>query len=232
MTTNTFRCCDLIPEKILRKPPALLAFSILIISCGGGSGGGTQGGSGSGAGGGGTRAGTPVTVSATTTTVAIPVGSTNCTSSTYGNKGDLPATNVPVFEGTTEVTTLTLRYDASYYFGEPTQGAVVSWAGTGSLANVQWLAEVQDTQGRQYVTTGGKRIFASFDVGVIKGPGAGFGTNTTGSPNWSQTFVTYDSLAGSAYGVTDVEAKNVYKNCFKFAQVRLVKLNGKAAQKP
>jgi hypothetical protein len=32
--------------------------------------------------------------------------------------------------------------------------------------------------------------------------------------------------------VTEVEAKNIYKACFKLAQVRLLKLNGTTALKP
>ncbi len=212
---------------------AVLMSVSLLVGCGaepgsgagGGSGGGTGGGSG---GAGGTQVGTPVTVSPTTATTPISTV-VKCSGATLGSAADVTAMNVPVFESTTKVTALTLRYDMGTYFGEPTRKAVISWQGTGSISNLLWLAEVVDSQGKQYVTASGARVFASYQVGSIKGPGAGFGTDSTGSPSWSQTFVTYDDSAGTSFGVTDVEAKNIYKGCFKLAQLRVVKLNGKAA---
>jgi hypothetical protein len=181
------------------------------------------------AGGTNTCSGTAVVIRPSTTTTTIPANATSCSGSTYGAKGDLTATTVPVCEGSTRVTSLTLRYDMNAYFGEPTRRAVVAWEGSGALSSVQWLAEVQNAQGRQYVTASGKRVFASYLVGSIKGPGQGFGTDSTGSPSWSQTFVVYDPATGVANGVSDTEAKNIYKACFKLANVGLVKLNGKPA---
>jgi hypothetical protein len=197
----------------------------------GGSGGGSVGGGGGGGATGGT--GTPVRVQPTTQTTAIPANSMNCSGNTYGSKGDLPAINTPVSIAGTSVTMLTLRYDMNFYFGEPTRKAVVSWNGTGSLSNVLWLAEVHDKQGRQYVTSSGQRVFASYLVGTIRGPGAGFGSDTTGSPSWSQAFVTWDDAAtATAFGVPETAAKSIYKNCFTLANVRLVKLNTKHATSP
>lgn len=220
----------------------LLTACVLSISCGTDSTGGTGGGSANGGGaangggsasGGGSAQGTPVTVTATTTTVAIPSGGTAaCSGSTLGAKADLNAINTPVFQGSTNVQSLTLRYEMSSYFGEPTRKAVISWTGSGAMSSLQWLAEVQDMQGRQYLATGGQRVFASYNVGSIKGPGEGFGTDSTGSPSWSQTFVTFDNAAGVANGISDTDAKNIYRACFKLANVRVVKLNGQAALQP
>lgn len=178
--------------------------------------------------------GTPVTINATTQTTSIPVNSMNCSGNTLGSKGDLPAINLPVFVGATQVTAFTLRYDMGTFFGEPTRAAVCSWDGTGSLgAGVQWVAEVHDQQGRQYVNAAGKRVFASYLLGTIKGPGQGFGTDTTGSPSWAQTFVTWDAATTSTkYEVTTDEAKNIYRACFTLANVRLVRLNGDVALTP
>jgi hypothetical protein len=177
--------------------------------------------------------GTPVTVTATTPTTTIPTVA-KCSGDTYGSKGDLTAINTPVFVGSDLVSSLILRYDMGYYFGEPTRRAVISWEGKGSLSSIQWLAEVQDpASGKQYVSSTGKRVWASYNVGSIKDPGAGFGTDSTGSPNWSETFVTYEDATGVVFNsVSDVDAKSIYKACFKLASVRLLKLNGKPALKP
>jgi hypothetical protein len=196
----------------------------------GGSGGGTGGSSGTG---GGAAGGTPVRVQPTTSTTAIPSGSTACSGSTLGTKGDRVAINTPVSVTGTAVSSLTLRYDLGVYFGEPTRKAVVAWNGTGALSSLLWLAEVHSPQGRQYVTASGQRVFASFTVGAIPAAGGTFGTDSTGSPSWSQTFVTWDDGAGAtAYGVTDTAAKDIYKACFSLENVRLVKLNGQPARSP
>jgi len=164
---------------------------------GGGSGGSGGGGGGSSGTGGGAAAGTPVRVQPTTSTTAIPSASTACSGSTLGSKGDRVAVNTPVSVTGTAVSSLTLRCDLGVYFGEPTRKAVVAWNGTGALSSLLWLAEVHSPQGRQYVTASGQRVFASFTVGA----------DSTGSPSWSQTFVTWDDGAGAtAYGVTDVAA--------------------------
>jgi hypothetical protein len=189
----------------------------------------TDSGAARDAGGVGSCSGTAVVIRPSTQTTTIPANATSCSGATYGSKGDLVATTVPVCEGSTRVTALTLRYDMNAYFGEPTRKAVVAWEGSGGLSGVQWLAEVQSSQGRQYVTASGKRVFASYLVGSIKGPGQGFGTDSTGSPSWSQTFVVYDPATGVADGVPEAEAKNIYKACFKLANLGLVKLNGKPA---
>jgi hypothetical protein len=177
--------------------------------------------------------GTPVTVTVTTPTTPIPAMAMACSGDTYGSKGDLTAINTPVFVATDSVSSLILRYDMGYYFGEPTRRATISWEGMGSLSSVQWLAEVQDKSGKQYVSSTGKRVWASYNLGTIPGPGAGFGTDSTGSPNWSATFVTYDDAMGVVFNsVSDVDAKGIYKACFKLANVRVLQLNGKPALKP
>jgi len=242
----------MVPSRALL--PSLALAAILAAACSSDpGGGGSDGGGGGSDGGGGADTGTgpqdsgpgpqdgspgdagggscttPVVVKPTTMTTAIPVSSTNCSGATYGTKGDLDAFTVPVCESATKVTKLTLRYDMGYYIGEPTRKAVISWEGTGAISSVQWLAEVQDMQGRQYVMGNGKRVFASYNVGSIKGPGQGFGIDSTGSPFWNETFVVYDETTGVANGVSDVDAKNIYKACFKLANVAILKLNGKPA---
>jgi hypothetical protein len=177
--------------------------------------------------------GTPVTVTVTTPTTPIPAMAMSCSGDTYGSKGDLTAINTPVFVASDYVSSLILRYDMGYYFGEPTRRATISWEGMGSLSSVQWLAEVQDKSGKQYVSSTGKRVWASYNLGTIPAPGAGFGTDSTGSPNWSATFVTYDDAMGVVFNsVSDVDAKGIYKACFKLANVRVLQLNGKPALKP
>jgi len=156
-----------------------------------------------------------------------------CTGTARGSKGDRVAINTPVSVTGTTVSSLTLRYEMGTYFGEPTRRAVVAWNGSGTLSGLLWLAEVHNPQGRQYVTAGGKRVFASFTVGSIPAAGGTFGTDTTGSPSWSQTFVTWDDGAGATVnGVTDTNAKDIYSACFSLTNVRLVKLNGKQALSP
>lgn len=179
-------------------------------------------------------AGTPtaVVVNATTPTTSIGTES-RCSGKQMGTEGDLPAVNAPVVSGATRVDALTLRYYLNQYFGEPTRRATVAWEGTGSLSSLLWLAEVQSPEGRQYVTADGERVFAAFNVGTIKEAGAGFGTDVSGSPSWSQTFVTYASRDGAVnYGVDAADAKNIYRSCFKLANVRVLKLNGEVAFTP
>lgn len=201
-------------------------------SMGGGSAGGASaGGTGGGAGGG--SLGTPVTITATTATTPIPANSMACSGATLGSKADLEAVNLPLAAAGVSVSTLTLRYEMGSYFGEPTRRAVASWTGSGALSSIGWLAEVQSPSGRQYVNAAGARVFASFQTGSFRGPGAGFGVDTTGSPAWSQTFVTWDPAAGQTVnGVTDIEAKGIYRNCFQLANMRLYRLNGRPALLP
>lgn len=198
---------------------------------GGGSTGGGGGSSTGGGAGGGSSSSVPVTVNPTTSTTAIPT-TQQCSGTTYGDSGDKPAINTPVSITGVSVTALTLRYDMDIYFGEPTRRATISWEGTGSLSSVQWLAEVHDTQGRQYVNSSGQRVFASYNLGTIRGPGQGFGTDTTGSPSWSETFVTYSNTGGVMNGVTEADARNIYRGCFRLANVRVLRLNGEPARTP
>lgn len=198
---------------------------------GAGLGGGVGGGSGSGGGaGGGTSSGTPVTVNPTTSTTSIPPNAMNCTMDPLGDQGELSAVNLPVFVSGTEVTSLRLKYDVDAFLGDPTRIGEIAWDGTGSLSSVQWLAEVQDTSGRQFVTGSGRRVFVSFPGGALTGPGQGFGFDTTASIYWVDAFVTWDATAANVVAnVTEEEAKDIYRACFKLANLRVAGLNDQRA---
>lgn len=173
--------------------------------------------------------GTPVVITSSTSTAQIPT-TVNCTGSTVGSAADLPVVNTPLYSsGGAHVTSMRLKYDMSSFIGEPTRKAVIGWSGSGSLYNVSWLAEVHNKNGAQYVTGSGNRVFASYIVGTVPKPDAGFGWDTTGSPSWSQVFVTYAPSAGTTFGVTANEAKAIYSGCFKLANVKVFKLDDKPA---
>jgi hypothetical protein len=122
---------------------------------------------------------------------------------------------------------MNLRYRMGSLLGEPTRSAVISWQGEGSIYSVGWIAEVLDKNGNQYVTAGGERVYASYDVGVIPPPGKSGGWDVSGSPAWSQTFATYSG--GVSFGVSEAEAKRIYKGCFTLDNARVFAINGKPA---
>lgn len=189
------------------------------------SGGGNSNGDGGNGGG----TGAPVSVNPSTLTTTIPVNSTACSGSTLGDSGDLVAINTPLQVENTTVSDLILRYDMDSFFGEPTRKAVVSWQGTGGLYSLQWLAEVHNPQGQQY-TAGGQRVYASYLTGSIPSAGAGFGFDSTGSPDWAKTFVTLGTDNQVLDNVSATDAKNIYRACFNLANLRVLGFNGKHAQ--
>lgn len=175
--------------------------------------------------------GTPATLSPTTPTTSIPNESI-CSGDEASASGDLDAVNTPLFAGDTHVSRFSARYELSSFFGEPTRAVAFAWEGTGLLGDVTWVAEVQTQDGNfQYVTDAGQRVYASWEGGTIGDPGEGFGFDTTGSPSWDETFVTYD---GSQFQLTvsEDEAKRIYRGCFRLGGLRLLEINGDPALHP
>lgn len=175
--------------------------------------------------------GTPTTLSPTTPTTAIPSVEA-CSGDEAGASGDLEALNTPLFSGDTYVDAFSARYEMSNFFGEPTRAIAFAWEGTGLLGDVTWVAEVQTQDGNyQYVSDAGQRVYASWEGGTIGDPGEGFGFDTTGSPSWDETFVTYDG-SQFQFTVSEDEAKRIYRGCFRLGELRLLEINRDPALHP
>jgi len=141
---------------------------------------------------------------------------------------DNPALNTPFSVGQTTVSSLTFRTEMNTYFGEPTRRGTLKWEGTGGFSSLFWVAEVMNETGTaQYVTASGKRVFATWELGYWPGAGMGFGSDSTGSPGWYETFKTYNSANNNfENGVTEETAKNIFKTCHTLKNFRVLGISG------
>lgn len=185
-------------------------------------------------GGGGGDPGDPADLTSTTPTTSIP-GVENCQGDSLGSGGDLGAVNTPLVQGDIRIDSLTLRYEMDSFLGEPTRLATIAWEGTGGLYDVDWFAEVLTADGgSQYVNAAGQRVYASYRLGTVPDAGDGFGTDATGSPNWSETFVTATGAGEdlAEFNVTEEEAKDIYRACFTLGNVHVLGINDEPALNP
>ena len=174
--------------------------------------------------------GVRASLNSTTPTTAIPVAKL-CETENRGDSGTLTATNTPLYSDDVSINSLFLKYEMDSFIGEPMRKGTVSWQGEGSLYEIFWLAEVLDpSSGNQYVTAGGGRIYASYILGSYPDPGGEFGSDMSGSPNWSETFVIFNPASGEVeFGVSEAEAKAIYDGCFKLDNLTILGINDEPA---
>lgn len=181
-------------------------------------------------------AGGPAALRFDTPTTSIPAESDACSGDTFGDSGELEALNTPLIndDGDVRIDALTLRYDMGSFFGEPTRSGIIAWEGEGGLYDILWAAEVLTADGgAQYTNGRGQRVYASYLLGAFPDAGDGFGFDTTGSPNWTETFMVWDESAGAlAFGVEEGEAKDIYRACFRLGDLYVLGINDEGARAP
>lgn len=143
------------------------------------------------------------------------------------------ALNTPVQQGGTTINSLTFKTYMDTYFGDAIRRGTLKWEGVGSFSQIFWAAEVMDESGtRQYVTASGKRVFTSYLLGTWKGPGQGFGSDMSGSPWWHEVFKVYNPATNKfENGVSEAEAKNIYRTCHTLGNFRILGISGKDVAK-
>ena len=152
--------------------------------------------------------------------------------------GELNVTNICVPElGFIE--TISLKYELDSFFGEPTRQAVFAYEGDFSISDVLWVARVVNNIGSP-VLSGSEEVWVSWSEGTFRDSGEGFGIDSTGSPNWTETFGTWDGISEEGDQSDDDlfeflledDAKNIYRAGFSLDSLTILSINGKLASAP
>ena len=125
------------------------------------------------------------------------------------------------------ISSITLKYKMSKFFGDPTRQAVFAYYADYSIYNAFWVAQVMTTGGDP-VTVNDKLVYVSWLEGSWPKPGGTFGTDSTGSPWWYETFSYYSGGMMRDGYVDETNAKAIYAAGFTLDNLRMVKVNGKA----
>lgn len=127
--------------------------------------------------------------------------------------------------GDLSVDSLTLNYEMGVFFGEPTRSAVFKWEGSGNLFDVKWGAAVVNSDEEQYLIDGNP-VYVSWEEGTFNGPGEGYGSDVSGSPNWDKTFLFFDSdSVAFKDSVTEEMAKEIYNRDFMLKDLFVLEIN-------
>jgi hypothetical protein len=124
------------------------------------------------------------------------------------------------------ISTITLKYKLSKFFGDPTRQAVFAYSADFSISNAFWIAQVMTTSGDP-VMVNGKLVYVSWLEGSWPPPGGTFGTDSTGSPWWYETFSYYSGGMTRDGYVDETNAKAIYAAGFTLDNLQMVKINGK-----
>ncbi|HKP56445.1 MAG TPA: hypothetical protein VJV78_06990, partial [Polyangiales bacterium] len=125
------------------------------------------------------------------------------------------------------ISSITLKYKMSKYFGDPVRQAVFAYYAGFKISNAFWVAQVMTTSG-QPVMVNGKLVYVTWLEGSWPQPGGTFGTDSTGSPWWYETFSYYSGGAMRDGYVDETNAKAIYAAGFTLDRLRMVKINGNA----
>lgn len=125
------------------------------------------------------------------------------------------------------ISSITLKYKLSKFFGDPTRQAVFAYQADFSIYNAFWVAQVMTTSGDP-VMVNDKLVYVSWLEGSWPPPGGTFGTDSTGSPWWYETFSYYSGGMTRDGYVDETNAKAIYAAGFTLDRLRMVRINGKA----
>jgi hypothetical protein len=187
------------------------------MSGAGGAGGsaGAQAGAGgaagsAGAAGGGDKCSSPTSIT------------NNAVARDADGKGQITQTNVCVPQ-LGVISSITLKYMLSRYFGDPARQAVFAYYADFSISDAFWVAQVMTTSG-QPVMVNGKLVYVGWNEGSWPKPGGTFGTDSTGAPWWYETFAYYSGDVKLDGYVDEVNAKAIYNAGFTLDRLRIVKV--------
>jgi hypothetical protein len=125
------------------------------------------------------------------------------------------------------ISSITLKYKISKFFGDPIRQAVFAYNADLSISSAFWVAQVMTTSGEPVVVNG-KLVYATWLEGSWPQPGGTFGTDSTGSPWWYETFSYYSGGTKRDGYVDETNAKAIYAAGFTLDHLQMVKINGKA----
>jgi hypothetical protein len=125
------------------------------------------------------------------------------------------------------ISSITLKYKISKFFGDPIRQAVFAYNADFSISSAFWVAQVMTTSGEPVVVNG-KLVYATWLEGSWPQPGGTFGTDSTGSPWWYETFSYYSGGTMRDGYVDETNAKAIYAAGFTLDHLQMVKINGKA----
>jgi len=124
------------------------------------------------------------------------------------------------------VSSITLKYKLSKYFGDPIRQAVFAYYADFNISSAFWVAQVMTTSGAP-VMVNNKLVYVSWLEGSWPKSGGTFGTDSTGSPWWYETFSYYSGGMTRDGYVDETNAKAIYAAGFTLDNLRMVRINSK-----
>ncbi len=149
--------------------------------------------------------------------------------SEYGSAGELSAV-MNYTDGDLTITSVSVKYDISDFFGEMIRTAVIKWEGEGSIYSFSWVGQLLDGDG-EAILLDGEPVYCSYAVGTINDAGEDYGWDVSGSPSWDAAFVYFnaDDLTVST-DISADDAKTIYKADFVLGNLTLLEVNDNKVQ--